>query len=290
MSMFQILNCSSVLGTCCNDYGLVSILDIIRKFFDILQIVVPILLIIWSGVEFVKLIGNPEEKKALKQLINKYIAAVICFFVPVFVNVVLGIMPESYSVSACWEQAKISTEMTRTLKNSYISTTDQKLSKIIPDQSEYKKGVKNAASSGGGSGLSNIGAGEGSSTGRAIVQYAKSFVGQRYLWGGSWNGELPYTPTDCSGFVSGVFRHFGISLPRTSQGMWDSRSNFTLVTDGNIRAGDIIMYSGHVGILTGNGNEIVHAKGRKWGIVVDSDYKSCSSHSIRGIGRVKGVN
>ena len=115
-------------------------------------------------------------------------------------------------------------------------------------------------------------------------------IGQKYVYGGSWNGELPYTPTDCSGFVQGVFRHFGISLKRTTSTQWADKSKFTLVSSSDIRAGDLVMYDGHVGILTGNGAELIHAKGSKWGVVKDKDYRKCSSHAILGIMRIKGVN
>ena len=118
-----------------------------------------------------------------------------------------------------------------------------------------------------------------------------SLVGKSYSFGGYWNGELPYTPTDCSGFVQGVFKHSGIKLTRSTYTQWADKSSYTLVKNGDeIRAGDLVMYNGHVAILTGNGREIVHAKGRKWGIVVDSDYRSSSSKSILGIMRIKGVN
>ena len=134
------------------------------------------------------------------------------------------------------------------------------------------------------------GSSRGSATGQAIVQYAKSFVGQQYVWGGTWNGEVPYTGTDCSGFVQGVYRHFGISLARTTSEQWADTSKYNVVSSNDIRAGDLVMYDGHVGILTGNGTEIVHAKGAKWGVVLESDYRGCSSHAIRGIMRIKGVN
>ena len=285
MSLFQILECNDTLGTCCSDYGLVLALDAFRKVLNLIQIVVPIILIVMSCVELIKLVGNPEEKKGLKSLINKYIATVIVFFVPVIVNVVLGIMPDTFSVSACWEEAKISAEIVRSQKNTYIKAGDETLSPILNDPSEYDPGVEREKPSSGSSG-----SGEGSAKGKAIVEYAKSFVGKRYLWGGNWNGELPYTPTDCSGFVQGVFKHHGINLPRSSSAQWNAKGMYTLVGSNDIKAGDIVLYNGHVGILTGNGNEIVHAKGKKWGIVVDSDYRKCSSHAIRGIARIKGVN
>jgi len=286
MSLVQLLECNDTLGTCCNDYGLVNVLDIFRKFINLVQIIVPILLIVWSCVELVHLMANPEDKKGLKPLFNKYIAAVICFFLPIFVNVVLGMMPETFSVSACWEQAKISAEVVRSQKNTYISADDETQSPFLINPDDYEEGNERKKPTPAG-GLT--GAGQGSATGKSIVQYAKSFVGQRYVWGGTWNGELPYTGTDCSGFVQGVFRHHGINLTRTTYTQWADKGKYTLVS-GEIRAGDLVMYDGHVGILTGNGNELVHAKGSKWGIVVDPDYKSCSSHAILGIMRINGVN
>lgn len=287
MSLFQILECNDTLGTCCNDYGLVMTLDAFRKALNLIQIIVPIILIVLSCIELIALIGNPEEKKGLKKLINKYIAAVVVFAVPILVNVVLGIMPETFSVSACWEQAKISAEVVRTQKNTYIKADDETSSPILTNPGDYEKGNKRKTPTGIGS---LTGSGQGSATGKSIVQYAKSFVGQRYVWGGTWNGEQPYTGTDCSGFVQGVFRHHGIKLTRTTYTQWADKGTYTLVNSGSIKAGDLVMYDGHVGILTGNGNEIVHAKGTRWGIVTDPDYKKCSSHAILGIMRINGVN
>lgn len=289
MSLVQMLECNDTLGTCCDDFGLVMTLDSFRKALNLIQIIVPLILVVLSCVQLIKLIGNPEEKNGLKTLTNKYIGAVVVFFVPIFVNVVLGIMPETYSVSACWEQAKISAEVVRSLKNTYIKADDETSSPIMTNPGDYEKGNKRKTPTGIGQGV-GTGAGDGSAKGKAIVKYAKSFVGKRYVWGGTWNGELPYTGTDCSGFVQGVFRHHGIKLTRTTSTQWADKKTYTLVKSGEIKAGDLVMYNGHVGILTGNGNEIVHAKGTKWGIVTDPDYKKCSSKAILGILRIKGVN
>lgn len=294
MELFQILDCSSTLGTCCSDYALVGILDITRKVFGLIQLVVPIVLIIAGTIQFVQLTINPDMKDGFRKVLNKVIAAIIVFLIPVIVDVILGAAPDSINVASCWEEAKVVSEVNRTMSSTYISTDDREASPVIVDPGKFEKGndrpTPTPGDSGPNQGSVNAGVGEGSATGQAIVSYASQFVGKRYLYGGSWNGELPYTATDCSGFVQGVFKHFGITLKRTTSTQWADKSKYTLVTSGNIKAGDLIMYNGHVGILTGNGNEIIHAKGKKWGVVRDSDYRRCSSHNILGIMRINGVN
>ena len=281
MSYFQILDCSTELGTCCSNYALAMSLDTIRKFMNIVQIIAPIILILMAVIGFAQLMMNPEQKNGMKSILNKVFAAAIIFSIPVMVDAVLLVLPDSFSVSACWEQAKTTAEISRATSNKYVDPYSKKRSlvSIIIPSSDYQK-------SNPSTGNSN----DSSQKGKDIVNYAKKFVGQAYLYGGSWNGEEPYTPTDCSGFVQGVYKHFGYNLGRDTDAQWNDDSKYTLVSESDIKAGDLIMYEGHVGILTGNGNEVVHAKGKKYGIVIDSDYKTCSSHAIKGIMRINGVN
>ena len=300
MKFIQILECSEVLGTCCSDYGLVMIFDIVRRFVDILQILVPIILIVMTAVQCIKLVTHMDdkaEKQARDKMIKNVIATVLIFFLPVIVDTVMALLPtsESFQVAACWELASESAEVVRILDNDYVEyNDDDRESPIIIDPGKYDPATGTGPNHNSGNTTSSsstpVGNGESSATGQAIVQYASQFVGQRYVYGGSWNGEIPYTPTDCSGFVQGVFKHFGISLPRTTSTQWAATSKYTLVSTGDIRAGDLVMYDGHVGILTGNGTELIHAKGSKWGVVRDPDYRKCSSHAIKGIMRINGVN
>ena len=51
-----------------------------------------------------------------------------------------------------------------------------------------------------------------SATGTAVVEYAKQFLGYKYKSGGA----SPDTGFDCSGFTAYVYKHFGISLNRSS--------------------------------------------------------------------------
>lgn len=98
--------------------------------------------------------------------------------------------------------------------------------------------------------------------GKQIVDYAVQFVGNPYVSGGTslTNGA------DCSGFVQSVFKHFGISLPRTT---YEQVEAGTSVSVSNLQPGDLVFYYPgitHVGIYIGN-NQIVHAANTKTGIV-----------------------
>lgn len=277
---FQILACNEVLGTCCSDYGLVGILDILRQCLNLIQLIVPIILMVMLAVQFTQLMANPDDKKKQKSLINKFIAAVMCFFVPFLVNLAINLVPDTFQLAACWDTARISREVLQSQNSSYISPTDKRPKSFILLGDDYEAGNPSSG-----------GAGQGTATGRAIVAYALQFVGQQYVWGGTWNGELPYTGTDCSGFVQGVFAHFGINLTRTTDTQWADVGSYTLVTDGNIQAGDLAMYNGHVGILTGNGEEMVHASNSNpypsGGVKVSPTYKY---RAVQGIMRINGVN
>lgn len=104
-------------------------------------------------------------------------------------------------------------------------------------------------------------------TGQAIVDFACQFIGNPYVWGGTslTNGA------DCSGFVQSVFAHFGISLPRTT---WDMEQVGTPVSYDQAVPGDIILYSGHVGIYMGDG-QIVNAINSARGIgILPATYSS----------------
>ena len=277
--LLQVLDCSQELGTCCTDYGLLTILDVMRQILDLIQLIAPIILMVGLGIQFTQLLVNPDDKKKQKALLNKFIAALLCFFVPFLVNLSLSLVPEeigSFQLGACWDTARVSREVLKKENSAYVATTDREPKTFVISPDEYDDPEV----------THQEGVGSGSATGRAIVAYAKEFLGQPYVWGGTWNGEKPYTGTDCSGFVQGVYRHFGINLTRTTSTQWADTSSYTLVT-GTPQAGDVVMYDGHVAILTGNGEEIIHASNPTDGIKLSPSYKY---RSILGIMRIKGVN
>ena len=100
--------------------------------------------------------------------------------------------------------------------------------------------------------------------GQEIANYACQFVGNPYVYGGSslTNG------TDCSGFTMAVYAQFGYSLSHSS-GVQMGQG--TAVSLDAVQPGDIICYSGHVGLYIGGG-QIVHASTESTGIIISNMY------------------
>lgn len=99
--------------------------------------------------------------------------------------------------------------------------------------------------------------------GQQVADYAVQFVGNPYVYGGTslTNGA------DCSGFTLAVYANFGVSLPHSSAAQNKKGTNVGSIS--NAIPGDIVYYSGHVGIYIGNG-QIVHASTPKKGIIISN--------------------
>ena len=99
-----------------------------------------------------------------------------------------------------------------------------------------------------------------------IVDYALSFVGGRYVWG----GNDPHTGADCSGFVRYILSNTaGVSMSRTSA---DQAREGVTVSAEEMQPGDLLFYGkgsrvNHVAMYIGDG-QIVHASTSKTGIKV----------------------
>ncbi|MBE5859724.1 MAG: hypothetical protein E7301_06325 [Butyrivibrio sp.] len=132
-----------------------------------------------------------------------------------------------------------------------------------------KKGTSSSKASSGSKSYNSAGSytTQSSSIGSAVASFAQQFVGNPYVYGGSslTNG------TDCSGFVMSVYANFGVSLPHSSGA--DRSVGAAVDGLGNAQPGDIVCYSGHVGIYIGGG-QIVHASTAATGIKIsNADYR-----------------
>lgn len=102
-----------------------------------------------------------------------------------------------------------------------------------------------------------------------LVQFAKKYVGNPYVWGG-----VSLTKgADCSGFVLSVYKQFGISLPHSSR----AQAGYgTKINASEAQPGDLFFYAkngtiNHVAIYIGNG-QVVHASSPRTGIKISNAY------------------
>lgn len=116
-----------------------------------------------------------------------------------------------------------------------------------------------------------------SQTDSDVVKEARKYLGNKYVSGGNslTNG------IDCSGFVKAIYKKYGVDLPRTSR---EQAGVGRAVSLSEAKPGDIVCYSGHVGLYIGNG-KMIHASEPGVGIIetsVNYGYKK-----IKTIRRVK---
>ena len=108
----------------------------------------------------------------------------------------------------------------------------------------------------------------------AVVAFAESLMGTPYKYAST----DPAAGFDCSGFITYVFNHFGIQVPRSSI---DFTNVGTEVSPKYAKRGDIILFTGtdsterfvgHMGIVISNQNgdlQFIHSSsGKAYGVTV----------------------
>lgn len=108
-----------------------------------------------------------------------------------------------------------------------------------------------------------------SSTRADMVEFAKQYLGGKYVYGGTslTNG------TDCSGFTMRIYEHFGYSIPRTSSAQ---SSYFTGINSSEAKPGDLFFYGSngrvsHVAMYIGDG-QVIHASNARTGIKISNAF------------------
>lgn len=100
-----------------------------------------------------------------------------------------------------------------------------------------------------------------------LIRQSFKFLGERYGWGNSYNAR------DCSGFVSEVYRSFGVQLPRNTrdQGVSPALNRIAFSADDDhekrlavlreLQVGDLVYIPGHVMMVIGQdggGPYVIH--------------------------------
>lgn len=100
-----------------------------------------------------------------------------------------------------------------------------------------------------------------------LCQYAKEFLGNPYVWGGTSLTK----GADCSGYVLSIFKKYGVSLPHSSR----AQANYgTKISLSDAKPGDLVFYGNgkyinHVAIYIGGG-QVIHASSPKTGIRISN--------------------
>ncbi len=100
-----------------------------------------------------------------------------------------------------------------------------------------------------------------------LVEYAKQFIGNRYVWGGTSLTK----GVDCSGFTMQIYKKYGVSLPHHAA----TQANYgRKIKASELKPGDLVFYAkggriNHVAIYIGNG-QVVHASSPKTGIKISN--------------------
>ena len=120
----------------CSSVALSQFLYTAQRVIRLIQIIAPILLMVMASIHLVNLVRNPDDKKALPKLRNSFIAAAVIFFIPMFVNVAMGMLDSSFDFAACWNSAKAGN-----VNPTYVDPYESKdRSKTIVNPSDYEPG------------------------------------------------------------------------------------------------------------------------------------------------------
>ena len=111
----------------------------------------------------------------------------------------------------------------------------------------------------------------GTTTPAELIAFSKTLKGITY----KYSSTDPRKGFDCSGFITYVFNHFDIKVPRTSVGFTNEGKDVTLA---ETRPGDLILFTGtdstirtvgHMGIITRSGDKVVFihsTSGKAYGV------------------------
>lgn len=110
-------------------------------------------------------------------------------------------------------------------------------------------------------------------TGRQLVDFAQTLLGTPYKYASS----NPFEGFDCSGFITYVFKHFQVEVPRSSVDFTNTGQEVAIQ---NAQTGDLILFTGtvdsirrvgHMGIITENRDTLkfIHStSGKAFGVTV----------------------
>lgn len=153
-----------------------------------------------------------------------------------------------------------------------VSVDDEKVfvsKEFVTYSYEWKRAVSLETKEDSGTTGANGNSSGQSSVRLSMVSYAKQFLGNRYVYGGtSLTGGI-----DCSGFTMRIYQHFGYSIPRNSAAQAGATRT---ISSSEAKPGDLFFYGyggsvSHVAMYIGGG-QVIHASNERTGIKISNAF------------------
>ncbi len=276
----------------CEEYGILSVISFVKAILEVISIAVPIALIIMMAIEISKVVFNPDAKvikKTISSVVAKSIATVAVFFVPLLVNLVMGMLGmANVEESTCWinanttylrelKEANKLKEAEEAKKNAEIKRqAKEERERINAHREQLRKEAFENAKGGSGAKLVEVAQNEYNSyaSSNHVAGRPNKYTRGYGAIGGSYSYEW------CAAFVWWVSNEAGVypkKVTYKTAGVQQYINYFKNNNDGNHyesskayggnytpKAGDYIFanYGGHIGIVKGvNGNQVLYLHG-----------------------------
>ena len=124
----------------CNSSAIVRIIYYFKIIINIICLIVPIILIVTCMISVIKAVidkDNNAISSMLSSWAKKSIAAIIIFFIPTFINLIVRISDENSTFKSCYESASL--EKANSLQKTEDAQTEKEISKWKAEQERKRK-------------------------------------------------------------------------------------------------------------------------------------------------------
>ena len=88
----DLVNILKVSWDWCSQPGVKGVFHLVKSVVEIIRYLIPIILIVLTTIDIINKVINPDEKEGQKKIMNRLIAAVIVFFIPLFIKFVFQVV------------------------------------------------------------------------------------------------------------------------------------------------------------------------------------------------------
>ncbi len=129
-----MINILEITNTCSSPI-LGYFLTIAKSMVTLIQLLAPIVLIISLVIRFTSLSINPDDQEGIKKIKNSILACIILFFLAFIINITMGLLDKSFTISKCWNSIQY-----KQSSNFQYNDDDEEKSKVLFSLDDYEKG------------------------------------------------------------------------------------------------------------------------------------------------------